>query len=87
MATCVVECGSFARIYKQGPILAICNTSLLKIPKFIFYQHMRPKSGLKFPRPFLDKPQSTEAFDYSVKTYKNCMLIPCLYILCLKSFE
>ena len=46
------ECDSFARIYKLGPITAICNTFLLKIPKFnFFYQHMRPKSGLKFPRP------------------------------------
>ena len=29
---------------------AICNASLLKIPKFNIYQYMRPKSGLKFPR-------------------------------------
>ena len=37
-------------------IPAICNTSLLKIPKFNFLptvQHMRLKSGLKFPRPLM----------------------------------
>ena len=28
------ECDSCARFYKQGPIPAICNTFLLKIPKF-----------------------------------------------------
>ena len=42
-----LECVSCARIYKQGPIPAICNTS----KNSIFYQHTRPKSGLKFPRP------------------------------------
>ena len=30
------ECDSCARIYKQGPIPAICNTSLREIPKFNF---------------------------------------------------
>ena len=30
------ECDSCAGIYKQGPIPAICDTVLLKIPKFIF---------------------------------------------------
>ena len=30
------ECDSCAKIYKQGPIPATCNTSILKIPKFIF---------------------------------------------------
>ena len=30
------ECDSCARVYKQGPILAICNTFLLKILKFSF---------------------------------------------------
>ena len=30
------ECDSCARIYKQEPIPAFCNTSLLKIPKFNF---------------------------------------------------
>ena len=26
-----------------------------KFQNSVFYQHMRPKSGLKFPRPFLSK--------------------------------
>ena len=30
------ECDICARIYNQGPIPTICNTSLLKIPKFNF---------------------------------------------------
>ena len=30
------ECDSCARVYKQGPIPAICNTFLIKIPKFSF---------------------------------------------------
>ena len=30
------ECDSSARIHKQGPLPAICNMSLLKIPKFNF---------------------------------------------------
>ena len=30
------ECDSCARIYKQGPIPAFCNTFLLKILKFSF---------------------------------------------------
>ena len=30
------ECDSCARVYKQGHIPAICNTFLLKIPKFSF---------------------------------------------------
>ena len=30
------ECDSCARIYKQGPMPAFCNTSLLKIPKLDF---------------------------------------------------
>ena len=30
------ECDNYAGIYKQGPIPAIYNTSLLKIPKFNF---------------------------------------------------
>ena len=32
-------------------ISAICNIFLLKIPTFNFYQCMRPKSGLKSPKP------------------------------------
>ena len=30
------ECDICVRIHKQEPIPAICNTFLLKIPKFIF---------------------------------------------------
>ena len=59
------ECDSCARVYKQGPISAIGNTFLLQIPKFISYQHMRPKPGLKSPRPF------TQFFDKSSLSKQN----------------
>ena len=41
------ECDSSARIYKQGPIYFSPQSCKIQF----FYQSMRPKSGLKFPRP------------------------------------
>ena len=41
------ESDSCVRIYKQGPILATPPNS----KNVFFYQRMRPKSGLKSPRP------------------------------------
>ena len=37
MPTCVIACGSCARIYKQGHIPAICNIFLLKNFKIHFF--------------------------------------------------
>ena len=39
--------------FKRGGIMvaAFRNTFLISIPRFIFYQNPKPKSGLKFPRP------------------------------------
>ena len=39
-------------VYKQGPYLLFAIRFSSKFQNSVFYQHMRPKSGLKFPRPF-----------------------------------
>ena len=48
-----------------------------KFQNSIFYQHMRPKSGLKFPRPFSQEMVCTDL----QKRFYDAALIPCLIVV------
>ena len=56
------ECDSCTKIYKQGPIPAICNTFLLKIPKFIFLQAHEAEIRLKSSKQNSTQSRETPVF-------------------------
>ena len=73
MATCVIVLEFISRnLYL---LFAIRFSS--KFQNSVFYQHMRPKSGLKFPRPFNIFTIFAQNIDcgymFWIKNKKNCI--------------
>ena len=53
MATCNFNVIVVLDFISRGPYLLFVIRFCSKFQNSVFYQHMRPKSGLKFPRPFI----------------------------------
>ena len=53
MATCNLNVIVVLELISRGLYLLFAILLSSKFQNSIFYQHMRPKSGLKFPRPFV----------------------------------